>query len=113
MEMRITWWKLKHANVKTKKINVEKLENTIIREKYSEKTTENYLGKQNFENPQEQWDHIIKSCLTAGEEILGVRLKEKHHDDVILEDLSNEQKLLKKSNRCMSRERKKARTKEK
>ena len=79
---------------KTKKIDVEKLENTIIREKYSEKTTENYLGKQNFENPQEQWDHIIRSCLTAGE-VLGVRLKEKRHDDVILEDLSNEQKQLK------------------
>ena len=45
------------------------------------------------EYPQEQWNHIIKSCLTAGEEILGARSKEKHHDDVILKDLSSEQKL--------------------
>ena len=42
-----------------------------------------------------KWDNIIKSCLTAGEEILGVRLKEKHYNDVILESLSNEQRVLK------------------
>ena len=41
-----------------KKIDVEKLEN--IREKYSEKTKEIHLEKHNFENPQEQWDQLMK-----------------------------------------------------
>ena len=40
-----------------------------------EKTTEIYSKEQSFENPQEQWYHLIKSCLIVGEDILGVKLK--------------------------------------
>ena len=73
-----------------KRLDVEKLENTIFRAKYFQKTTENYLEKQSFENLQEQWDHILKSCLTGGGEILSTRLKEKNHDEAMDASLEKE-----------------------
>ena len=41
------------------------------------------------------WQNIVASCLSAGEEVLGIKKKSKKHNDEELEKMSNEQMQLK------------------
>ena len=87
-------WRKKYIQPVTSKIDVEKLEDKSKREEYQLEDKQNFIEHTDINEPQEQWDHITKSCIKAGEKILGMRgNRTKHHDEKLAE-LSQEQKQL-------------------
>ena len=79
----------------TSKIDIEKLEDKSKREEYQLEAKQNFIEHIDINEPQEQWDHITKSCIKAGEKILGMRGNRTKRDDKKLAELSQKQKQLK------------------
>ena len=84
----------KYIQPVTSKIEVEKLEDKSKREEYQLEAKQNVIEHTDINEPQEQWDHITKSCIKAGEKRLGMRGNRTKHDDEKLAELSQEQKQL-------------------
>ena len=100
-----TWWRKKYIQPVTSKIDIEKLEDMSKREEYQLEAKENFIEHVDINEPQEQWDHITKSCINAGEKILGMRGNRTKHDDEKLAELSQKQKQLKnEADSCQSKD---------
>ena len=54
----------------TSKIDIHKLEDKSKREEYQLEAKQNFIEHIDIKKPQEQWDHITKSCIKAGEKYL-------------------------------------------
>ena len=100
-----TWWRKKNIQPVTSKIDIEKLEDKSKREEYQLEAKQNFIEHVDINEPQEQWDHITKSCIKAGEKILGMRGNRIKHDDEKLAELSQKQKQLKhEADSCQSKD---------
>ena len=100
-----TWWRKKPIQPVTSKIDIEKLEDKSKRDEYQLEAKQNFIEHVDINEPQEQWDHITKSCIKAGEKILGMRGNRIKHDDEKLAELSQKQKQLKtEADSCQSKD---------
>ena len=89
----------------TSKIDIHKLEDKSKREEYQLEAKQNLIEHIDIQEPQEQWDHITKSCIKAGEKILGMRGNRTKHDDEKLAELSQTRKQLKnEADSCQSKD---------
>ena len=100
-----TWWRKKCIQPVTSKIDIEKLEDKSKKEEYQLEAKQNFIEQIYINEPQEQWDHITKPCIKAGEKILGMRGNRTKHDDGKLAELSQKQKQLKnEADSCQSKD---------
>ena len=100
-----TWWRKKYIQPIASKIDVHKLEDKSKREEYQLEVKQNFTEHMAIKEPQEQWDHITKSCIKAGEKILGMFGNRTKHDDEKLAELSQKQKQLKnEADSCQSKD---------
>ena len=100
-----TWWRKKYIQPITSKIDLHKLEDKSKREEYQLEAKQNFTEHMDIKEPQEQWDHITKSCIKAGEKILGMCGNRTKHDDEKLAELSQKQKQLKnEAESCQSKD---------
>ena len=101
----ITWWRKEYIQPITSKFDIQKLEDNSKREEYQLEAKQNFFEHIDIKEPQEQRDHIIKSCIKAGENILGMRGNRTKHDDEKLAELFQKQKQLNnEADSCQSKD---------
>ena len=103
--LKLEWWKKQPNSKSEPRINISKLNDLNIREKYQTEVTKIYDDVKDFKDNQEQWTHLVSSCHQAGKEILGEVSRNVKHKDKTLEELSEKQRKTKEDiEKCQSKE---------
>ena len=103
--LKLEWWKKQPNSKSEPRINISKLNDLNIREKYQIEVTKIYDEVKDFKDNQEQWTHLVSSCHQAGKEILGEVPRSVKHQEKTLEELSKKQRKTKEDiEKCQSKE---------
>ena len=90
----INWHKKTPRKILTKKLNIDKLRDPMIKEEY-QMNVDKRLKEAQPKNEREEWNTIVKACKEASAEVLGFKEKEKSKrtvQDPEVQRLSEKQK---------------------